>query len=313
MTVVSDISNRLSADAEYVNGSAFYTAVFEYGMGIIELLADWGYQPGVDAMLEIDAALGSAEVYTEGQALPSPIEATTLQAKFTHKHFRAVIRESGHERRARGLNDSGMRISVPDKKMADAINRIKYLLATTFDDNDTYGLEGQVSQSTNFGDQSRTTYAALKPYKLDASSAAISTALINKALGLAQNDPYGAVPDVILVSATQWHKIAELGSGKLAIPSASGPLGLVPTTLVLGGAPVMLLPNMVTDQLVGLSGVRSGDWGFVWNEPNPGRFHVLDLGADGSDTVMNLQISTAGAMLHRNPNKQLYIDSLSTS
>lgn len=313
MTTVSDITNRLSADAEFVGGpSAFYTSVFSYGMGVLELLSDGGYQAGEDAMVEIESALDSAEVYTEGQAMPLPVESTYLNAKFTFKHFRAVIREGGHERRARGPADQGTRIKDPDRKIQRAIDRLKYLMATTFDDNDTYGLQGQISQSKNYGDQSRTTNTTLKPYKLNASSAAISTALLNKWLGLGQNDPYGAYPELVVMSATQFHKIAELGSGKLTIPSAAGGMNLTPTSLVIGGCPVVLMPNLATSIVLGMSGVRSGEWQLIWNEANPGRFHVLDLGASGMDNPMNLQISTACAMVHTSPNKQSYIDSLST-
>jgi hypothetical protein len=44
MTTVSDIRNRLSADAQFPE-SEFYSAVFSYGMGVIELLTDGGYAP----------------------------------------------------------------------------------------------------------------------------------------------------------------------------------------------------------------------------------------------------------------------------
>lgn len=316
MTVVSDISNRLSADAEFIGGpSAFYTAVFEYGLGIIELLSDMGYQAGEDAMVEIEADLGDAEVYVEGQAMPAPIESTTRNAKFTYKHFRGVARMSGHERRAAGDQGQGLRVSesLSERKVNRAIAAIKYLMATTFDDAATYGLEGQISAGTYaYGDQSRTTYTKLKAYELNASSAAISTALLNKFDALSRDDPYGAMFDAVITSATQYHKWAELVSGKAALPQIGGGMNLFATGLTLGSAPVFMLPNLTSSIVLGMTGVFQGKWGFIWNESNPGRYHVLDLGAANSDTPLNLQISTAGAMVHTNPNEQGKLYGLST-
>lgn len=314
MTVVSDISNRLSNDAQF-HGSAFMTAVFDYGVGIIGELTDWGYMPGQNLKIELEADRDDAEVYTEGQALPAPLESTYINASFAYKHFRAVIRESGHERRARGPADQGTRIADPTRKQKRAVAAIAYLIATTFDDAAIYGLEGQISAGTyNFGDQSRTTYERLKAYELNASSAAISTALLNKFNYLAMEDPYGAMFDFVVTSTTQGHKWAELGSGKLALNTANGALNLMPTDLMLGAAPVYILPNLTTSIVLGMTGVKdgSGRWGYAWNEANPGRYHVLDLGAANSDTPMNLQISTALAMAHENPNQQAKLYGLST-
>jgi len=314
MTTVSDISNTLSADAEFVGGpSNFYSSVFLYGMGAVELLSDWGYQPGEDAMIEIESALDAAETYSEGQALPSPIESTYLNAKFTFKHFRGVIRESGHERRARGPADQGRRVKDPERKMKRAIESIKDKMAKTFDDAATHGLEGQVSAGTYaFGDQVRTTHTSLKAYELNASTAAVSTALLGKFFHVGADTPYGVNADIGVTSSTQARRIAELGAGKLAIPHAAGGLNLVWTDLLIGTAPVVIMPNLTTSIVLLLSGVRAGKWGMVWNEANPGRFHVLDLGAANMDNPLNLQISTSCAMAHTNPNEQGKLYGLST-
>jgi len=312
MTVVADISARLSADREQVN-SAFVTAVFEYGTGIVGLLSDWGYQAGQNAKLEIEVARGAAQVFTEGQSLPSPAEGTSVSASFAFKAFRSVIRESGHERRARGPNDEGMRIQNPEYKMGVAIRGIRDLMAQTFDDAATYGVQGVISAGTYaFGDQSRTTYAALKSYELNASSAALSTALLNKFVTLSKDTPYGTNFDAIILSATQAHKLGELVSGKLAIPAVGGQTDLIPTDFVVAGAPVMVLPNLTSSVVLGLSGLMAGEWGFVWNIAAPGRFDVLDLGAANSDTPLNLQVSSAGAMLCNYPQKQGKLYGLST-
>lgn len=330
MTIASDILNRLSDDAQYVNDGAFYTAVFTYGQGVIELCEDAGYQatgPDEAAYVEIEANLGSAETYTEGQTMPAAIESTYLEAKFAFKHFRGVIRENGHERRRHGSLDQGARVVDPDRKLKRCIAAIKDKIATTFDDNDTYGLQGQVSASVNYGDQSRTTYAKLKAYSLAASNAAVSTNLIGKWLALAADSPYGCRPDVILCSATQAYKIAELGATKAAWPDVAKPggLGLIPTGIMLHGAPVIQVPNLLTSTVYALSGARmrpqgvnsDGDygertWKVIWGEENPGRFHVLDLGANNTDTPLNLQISTCLVMLHTNPNMQAVLTGLSS-
>ena len=87
---------------------------------------------------------------------------------------------------------------------------------------------------------------------------------------------------------------------------------MVFTSLAIGSAPVAILPNLTSSIILLMSGVKQGKWGMVWNEANPGRFHVLDLGADGGDNPMNLQISTACAMAHTNPNEQAKLYGLST-
>jgi hypothetical protein len=310
MTTVSDITNRLSDDAKHVS-SVFRSVVFDYGSGVIDMLRDGGYYPGTSAKIEIEADLGSAETYTEGQNLPTPIESTYIIASFDYTHFRAVIRENGHERRARGPADQGTRIGDPQRKMERAMFAIRDLMAQTFDGTSDGQIQGLIDSSTNFGGQSRSTYTKLKSYELSASSAAISTALLNKLYTLAQDTPYGAMPDLCLVSATQANKWAELVSGKLAMPDVSSG-SLTPTGLMYGSAPVSILPNLTNSVVLLLTGARTGDWEFIWNEANPGRFHVLDLGAANADNPMNLQISTAGAMVCYTPNKQAKLTTLST-
>jgi hypothetical protein len=313
MTTVSDIRNRLSADAQFPE-SEFYSAVFSYGMGVIELLTDGGYAPGEYAYVELEANLGSAEVFTEGQALGSPVESTVIKPAFAFKNFRAVVRSSGDERRALGDADQGARIADPGRKVARAIEAIRYLMAKTFDDAAIYGIQGIISASTyNFGDTSRTTYTKLASYELDGSSAAISSAILNNFTYRSAEDPYGCKFDAVITSGLQAGKIAELGSQKLAIPSAGGVMNLIPTGLAVGAAPLYIMPNLTTSAVLGLTGVGAGKWKWAWHEPNPGRFHVLDLGADNSDTVANLQISTSGCMYCVNPQEQGKLHSLSTT
>ena len=312
MTIASDIANRLSEDSQFARGM-FATAVYEYGMGVVELFDDWGYRPGASAKIELEVDLDSAETYSEGDSLPAPIESTYIKPAFDYKHCRGVIRESGHERRTRGPNDEGARIRDPERKMKRAMAAIVYLIAKTFDDAATYGIEGIISETTyNFGDQSRSTYAKLQSDELSASSAAISTALLNKWITLAKNDPHGARVDYVLGSATQVHKINELMSGKLAAPDIGRPMALTPSDVRIDGAPLLLVPNLTTSILLGLTGVKSGNWGKIWNEANPGRYHVLDLGAANADNPMNLQISTSLCIANDIPHRQTKLHTLST-
>jgi len=93
----------------------------------------------------------------------------------------------------------------------------------------------------------------------------------------------------------------------------------------VGTAPVMVMPNISTSTLFGLTGATaraqglsqdantgSRTWGITWHEENPGRFAVLDLGANNTDTPMNIQISTDLTLAHTNPNEQTYLTGLST-
>lgn len=315
MTTVSDITNRLAADTR-VNKGAFYTAVFDYGAGIIEVVKDGGYQAGTAAKIELEADLSAAEVYIEGQNLPAPVESTWIVPSFAFKHIRSICRMSGHERRALGSAEQGAaNPSRVEMKVERAMFAIRDLMAQTFDDAASYGLEGIIDATSDFGDTSRATYTKLASYELSAAGAAISTALLNKLYTLSQDTPYGAQPDLCLVSATQAHKWAELVSGKLALPEAkNAPSGsLVPSGLYLGTAPVMILPNLTNSVVLALTGVQKGDWQFIWNEENPGRFHILDLGAANADTPLNLQISTSGALVCVSPQRQAKLTTLTTA
>ena len=312
MTVAADLANRLNADAELAN-SAFLSVVTEYGMGVVDLMPDGGYAPGASVMLEIEVARDAAESYSEGDPLPDPIESTYVRPKVDFVHFRGVIRESGHERRKRGLNDAGLSIPDVDRKLRVAAEAIAYQIALYYDGTSADQIQGMIDSTTNFLDTSRSTYTALASYELDGSSHAISTALLGKWLTVASDEPYNCIPDVVLASATQIRRIRELGSQLLALPSASGPMALVPTMVeAIPGVPIVMVPNLTTSILLALSGVRSGSWRRVWNEPNPGRYHVLDLGAANSDTTMNLQISTALAIVCDQPQKQAKLTALST-
>jgi hypothetical protein len=257
----------------------------------------------------IETAIGTAETYSENQSVPARMQNTTQIAKFEHKHFRGLIGETGHARRARGSSDQNARIANPELQMQKCIQAIRYLMATTFDDAGIYGLDGIISGGThNFGDLSRTTHAALKSYELNASTAGISTALMNKMHYASMDDPYGADPDLYVMSPTQARRWAEVVSGKVA-PLSGGSAQITATGLEVGGKPVFILPNFTSSVVAGMTDV-AGSWGYVPNEDGPGNFHVRVLGsADDSDSI---HISTAGALVCTTPNRQSRTYGLST-
>lgn len=314
MATLANIRDRLSDDALYSGiSSLFRTVVFEYGAGIIEKFTLESYQAGETAKVELEVDIGDADVYTEGEGLPIPLESTNKTAGFSFYSVRAVIRETGHARRARGPQNEGLRIQVADDEIMKCYRRIRNKIATTFDDAATYGVQGIISAGTyGYGSASglslsRTTYAKLASYELNAAGG-ISTSICNTAHYRAMDDPYGAEVDFYVASAKQCQKYAELGSGKMMVIAGreSGAMDLVATELQIGGRPVYMLPNLTDSIILGFSGMAT-DWHLVWNEENAGRFHVLDLGADSSDTPMNLQVSTSLAIACTSPQKQVKI------
>ena len=312
MTVAADLANRLNADAEMID-SQFRTVLFDYGMGIVDLLADGGYQPGDSSFVELEVSRDDAETYSEGQQLPDPLESGYQRPEFSFVAFRAVIRESGHERRKRGQGDAGLSIPDPQRKMNRAASSMARQIALYFDGTADGQLQGLIDATTAFGGLSRTTYSKLKSYELSGATAAVSTALIGKLVTVGADDPYGVQGDVAIASATQVRRVREVLAGKHAPTSMAGVNALVGTGVdLVPGLPLMMLPNLTNTEILVLSGVRSGSWRTTWNEPNPGRFHVLDLGAANSDTPMNLQISTSLNIMCSQPNEQSKLTSLST-
>ena len=310
MTTLSDISTLLAEDAQLEN-SAFLDVTSRYGRGVVDLLSDRGYLAGEQLQLLIQVARDAAESYVEGQALPSPVEGTYVRAEFDWVSFRAVIRESGHERRAHGPGDVGMSIPDPGRKMRDAAEAIAYQIATYFDGAADGQLLGLIDDTTAFGGQNRAVYTALKSYVLAAGGAAISRSLISQGLSELADLPYSGRAMVALASSTQVRKLRDLISGDHAPTTMAGPQALVPAGVELEpGVPVIQVPNLATDTIVMLSDLPS--WGVWSHEPNPGGFHVLDLGAANSDTPLNLQISTSLAIATEQPQRQGKIEGLST-
>lgn len=308
---VADLANVLSTDRQIIAG--VHDTVFRNVDSLIgPIIPLKGYQAGTGVKILVNvSANASAEVYTEGQSAPSRGQQTVVKADFAFKAFRVFLGETGHARRAHGPAGQGFLEGVdPQYEITMASEDLRDLMTTTFLTAAIYGVPGIISDATyNFGDQSRSTYATLISYLLDANSAALSTALVNKASHRSHEAPYGAKVELWVASPLQCGAFAELQSGKVAALQANNEI--IPTMIL----PVEM-PDLATALLLGLTDVQRS-WGYTSNEvgnlggkPGSG-FHVKYYGAqDDSDTI---QLSTAGAIWCNKPNRQVKIHTLSTT
>lgn len=303
---LADIRTRLKEDAQMNRGS-FYTSVFDRApMGIIRFLADWGYMAGEECRLEIETALGAAETYTEGQAQGVPIESTYRKPAFEWTNFRGVVRMTGDERRALGPSDEGA--NIPD--VGRKVRRVGVAIRNLMETEAISQVEELVDGDELFGDVSRAANPTLLPFEIDADGAdlaveAESSLLLNRWMHEGKDAPYGTNYDLIIASPLQGGRIATQGSGKAISMSQGGDSFLTPVRTFLGNSPVVDVPGVTTTHMIGMTGVGGGvHWGWIWHEFNPGRFHVLPLGAEGVDNVLNEQISTSGRVGLNAPNRQ---------
>lgn len=328
----SDVTDRLSEDSHLAQ-STFNSVVFDPGIGGLALAHNWGYRPGptADVELELDLDTSNYQVaYTEATAIPSPVESTNKRAKWTNVDARVVIRVSGRERRDIGESQQGASTdrgtAYYDRKIARGMMVLRRGLHLYFIAQATYGFAGIVSAGTYaLGSSSAlnrsATYTKAQSYELNASSADVSIDLLNKFAHLASDSPYGCSPNVAMASATQAYKLAQAGGDKFAFPSVQQAGELVVTGLSIGGAPVIVVPDFTTSLILLLTGAKRpdgpdmgemGDWGRVMNEPNAGGYHVLDLGSNNHDWVLNVQLSTALSLCCKSPQRQAKLYGLST-
>jgi hypothetical protein len=317
VTLAADLANRISADHEFVAG--VHDTVFRNTDSLIgRVIPLRGYQAGEQVEVRvITSANSSAEVYTEGASAPDRGKQTVIKTSFAFKHFRIMIGETGHARRKRGPNNEGLADgSSPDFELQFAMEDLRDLMTTTFmTAGQTYSIDGIIDDSgTNFGDQSRSTYTTLVSYKLAASSAGLSTSLLNKANWRSREAPYGAKIDFWLAAPLQVGLYAELVSGKLAVPTAGGTQDIIPDMFNIAGSMFVPQPDLTTSIILGFTGIDRY-WGYTSNERGNFAggglgFHARLFGSqDDSDTM---QISTAGAVWCTAPQKQARIEGLST-
>lgn len=263
----------------------------------------------------VTAANSSAQVYTEDQAVPSPGYQQTITAAASWKHVRVFDRVTGHLRRQ--LNSSWDSPAWPgayggsnfeaEKAKEDLVD----LVNTTFLANATYGLVGIVDDdTTNYYDQSRSTYTALKSY-VKTASAALSAALMNRLVHETYNAPYGGKLEAILMPPAQARKYSALVEGKVQVTgmgdiAGSGPAMLPPW----GRIPCFEVRDLSATVIIGLSGMDSS-WFFAIHEAAPGGIDILPYGVT-ADAKIN-QYSTAGALICTQPNRQGKLETLGTT
>ncbi|MCP3973182.1 MAG: hypothetical protein GY720_01675 [bacterium] len=315
---VSDLSTRVKTDDEFVDEMMHDTVFRNVGALVGRIIPERGYQSGTYARIgAITAANGSVESYVEGQTPPSRGKQTTIATKFAYRAWRGLVGQTGHARRELGPGYEHVRGG--DIELVGCMMDIRDLMTTDFLSASTYGMQGIINNAgVNWGDSSRTTSATLISYLLNASSAAISTALLNKAKWRSREAPYGARVELWVASPLQSGLVAEVGSGKMALNDIGGSVANVIPGDVAAAEPWADMPDLTTSVVLGLSEVDSS-WGYTSNEPGNvagGRqgeatFHARMYGSqDDSDT---LQISTAGAIWCTQPQKQIKIYGLSTT
>jgi len=315
MTVtVAELAARLSTDAQYIpraHDMVFYNSSALFGNIIPMRGLEGGSGVKITAVV---AGNDSAEVYTEGQSLPARGNLTTIGVTFGYKHFRVVIGETGHARKAQ--LGGGLLHGDPDLEVDGALKKLRDLITRTYlTDSVSYSILGIIDDTVNYGDASRSTYTALKSYKLNASSAAISTTIMNKAYNRSRERPYGANVQLWVASPTQTGKYADVVSGKVAPTTAVG-AELIPRSIEVGGNPWLPVPDLLTSVVLGLTDIDES-WGVKMHEDgNLGGgkgsgINVKYMGAqDDSDTI---QLSTSLGIYCSQPQKQVKIYGLSTT
>ena len=314
---VTDLSTRVKTDDEFVDEMMHDTVFRNVDSFVGRIIPERGYAPGTYVRIgAITASNSSVESYTEGKSAPNRGKQTTIATKFAFRHWRGMIGQTGHARREAGPSYSHVRGG--DLELEGVMTDIRDKMTTDFLTAETYGIRGIINNSTvNWGDSSRSTSATLISYILSASSAAISTALLNKAKWRSKEAPYGARVELWVASPLQGGLLAEVAAGKNVLNDQGGATGNVLVNQVAASEPWATMPDLTTSIVLGLSEVDAS-WGYTSNEEGNvagGRqgeasFHARMYGSqDDSDT---LQISTAGAIWCKQPQKQIKISGLST-
>jgi hypothetical protein len=264
----------------------------------------------------IVAANDSAQVYTEDQLTPDAGYQQTIKAAADFKHIRVFARVTGHARRGewavRGSEAApglygGMRVEHR-KAMEDLVD----LTNTTFLANATYGLVGIVDDdTTNYYDQSRSTYTALKSY-VKTASAALSAALLDRLIMETYNAPYGGRIQLMLMAPAQARKYSAIVHGKLAPLAATDVAGFSAVNALppYGSVQAAVVRDLSATVIVGMSGMDTS-WYYLNHEPAPGGIDIKAMDS-GSDADLE-QISTAGALICTQPNQQGKLETLGTT
>lgn len=320
LRIASDLAARASEDVLFLPGIA--DTVAKNNMLIGRIIPNKGYHPGATMMQTVITGSPTAEFYVENQSLPVRTKSTEIEVTHTFRAYRTVIGMSSHAKRRIGANGAGLKPGQPGAELdlQQGMMSVTDLETTDYLARQIYGLQGLIDDSTtNFGNQSRTTYTTLVSYLLNASSAALSTSLINKASWRSREFPYQANVQLWLACPARIGDYAELVSGKAALANvARGDIVPMANGFMQVGTNVFAeMPDLTTSVMLGLTNVDS-DWGYYSNEvtddgmsPAPGGYRLKEFYPDDDSDM--LQISKSSLILCRSPHKQIKIYGLSTS
>jgi hypothetical protein len=279
--------------------------------GFLDLIPDRGYKAGEYEQVDlIYSGNTSAEIYTENAVAPNAGQQTVTTAKFTPVHFRVTIRQTSHARRYAGPRGEGLIGKDIDLEFNKAVADMRNLMEDTYIGTGAGYLQGIVDNSTAYGDIARATYTATKSYEASASSAAISSSVVNAHLAAAREEPYKCFPQVFLSSNLQVGKWNEVMSGKVTMANISG-ASFVNTSPVsyIGSIPLVPINALTNSVLIGLTDIANS-WHKRTKEWRPGALDIKVMGpSDDSDTV---QISTAMVLWCTAPEAQFKLTTLST-
>jgi len=321
----SQISNIITP-APAVERQKLIDTVFKYA-DTFSLWPDLASREGVSSFggsgYEIPLIVAgntSAEVYTEDQVVPDAGYQQTILATASYKHLRVFTRITGHARRQAGAtwdSDSapwlrGGTLVEAEKALQDLLSLWEQTFLGTAGSKATYALYGIVDDATTaFYDKSRSTYTTLASYVKDASSAAVSTSLLDTAIAALFDATYGGKAELLVMSPTQARKVAALVAGKIQTPTASDIAGGSPWAMPdYAGIPVLVVRGLPNSVIYLLSQIDSV-WGWANHEPAPGGIDILPYGVQSDAKIT--QYSMAGALICKNPRIQGVIESLGTT
>jgi len=263
----------------------------------------------------IVAANSSAQVYTEDGPVPEPGYQQVISAAADYKHIRVFTRITGHARRE--MNAAWDATSWPGgyggvniefmKGMEDLVD----LVNTTFLANATYGVVGIVDDdTTNYYNQNRATYTALKSY-VKGSTGALSVAKMDRLLHETYNAPYGGKIQLLLVPPAQARHLSTLSAGQIRTGGPADIAGGAPGVLPpYANIPVAEVRDLAATVIIGLSGMDT-NWYFALHEAAPGGIDISHYGMNAD--AQTVQMSTSGALICTQPNQQGKLEGVGTT
>lgn len=268
----------------------------------------------------IVAGNDSAEVFVEDGVVPDAGYQQKVVAKAAYVSLRVFTRLTGHAKRQMGRtwdSDSapwiiGGRDDEAEMALGDLLSLWEQTFLGTAGSKAIYNLYGIVDDSTtNYYDQSRTTYATLASYVGAGGSAAITTAILDAALQGLYDATYGGKAELLLMSPTQARKYDALIHAKTTLTMRGDMAGGAPWMHEpYGGIPVMSVRGLPNSLIWMLSGIDR-HWGWANHETAPGGIDILPYGVQSDAKITQFVMS--GALICKQPRQQGVIESLGTT